>query len=381
MKKFESIMNIPSPYRVYLFEALARELKERGVAFTAHFMARGHSERPRSWLNPKMSFAFRYWIDWSVRHHHFNPGFIIRAWFHKPDVLLVGSPFDSLTGIFAAYTARARVKCTWVEGQTKTPGKMNGFLGWFKRAVLSRFEYVAVPGSDAANYIQLHQERTFSRMPKPVFLPNLIDETRFRSRDQWTPEEIDRCRERFGAQVSDRVCLIPARLTTVKGLVPFFEALDPELVKDGWRIVIMGQGKLKSEILESANRKGVADRVKIFDYISYDEMPICYAAADLLLLPSIHDPNPLSVPEALHSALPIALSDQAGNVEEGVTDGRNGWRLPVKDPEKFRTVLRKVFSTPGETLREMGKLSKAENAQFWNTRLAIARFVDEVLPR
>ena len=54
-------------------------------------------------------------------------------------------------------------------------------------------------------------------------------------------------------------------------------------------------------------------------------MPKYYAASDLFLLPSIHDPNPLSVVEALHSGLAVAISDRCGNVEEGVMDGDNGF--------------------------------------------------------
>lgn len=378
MKKFDAIMNIPSPYRVYLFGELNRQLSVKDCDFIAHFMAKGHGERPKSWLNPQMNFAYVYWSDFGVRHHHFNPGFIVRSWFHRPDVLLVGSPFDTITGILSAFTARARVKCTWVEGQTKTPGRLNGFIGWFKRLVLSRFKFVAVPGSDAAKYIGLHQARTRRPMPTPVILPNLIDESRFSPRQEWSLADLETCRKLFGAAVDERVCLIPARLAEVKGLVPFVRALDATLVNAGWRIVVLGQGPLKQEILNAAVEKGIEGRLTILDYIPYEQMPICYAAADLMLLPSLHDPNPLSVPEALHSGLPIALSDQAGNVEEGVTVGRNGWRLPVKNPVAFKAVLAEIFATPKERLREMGECSKWENATFWDTEKAIARFLDQI---
>ncbi len=378
MKTFEAIINIPSPYRVYLFEELANQLKKRGVAFKAHFMAQGHEERPKSWLNPIMHFQYHYWHDFSIKHRHFNPGFIIRSWNINTDVLLVGSPFDTITGILVAFMARARVKCAWVEGQTKTPGKMNGLIGWFKRLVLSQFKYVAVPGHDAIQYMEMHQSLTKRRMPIPIFLPNLIDESRFRPIEMWPINDVIQCRSLFCATDNDRVCIIPARLDVVKGLIPFIEALDAELISTDWKIVIIGQGPLKSHILELARMKGIDEHVIILDYIPYEQMPICYAAADLFLLPSKHDPNPLSVPEALHSGLPIALSDQAGNVEEGVTEGRNGWRLPVNNHEEYKRVLKEVFATSKSKLHEMGILSKNENAQFWNTTKSVAFFIKEV---
>ena len=371
-------MNIPSPYRVYLFEELARQLEAKGVAFTAHFMTRGHGERPKSWLNPEMHFVYRYWRDYGIMHRHFNPGLIVCSWLKKADVLLVGSPFDTFTGILAAFTARAKIKCTWVEGQTKTPGRMKGIIGWFKRLVLSRFKYVAVPGNDASQYIALHQSLTKMDMPKPVFLPNLIDEARFCPRAMCPKADVASCRGKIGAKDDERVCLIPARLDASKGLIPFFEALDSELIKAGWRILVMGQGELKERIFEIVKSKGIADCVFVFDYVPYEQMPIYYASADLFLLPSLHDPNPLSVPEALHSGLPIALSEQAGNVEEGVTEGRNGWRLPVNNTEAFKEKLKVVFSTPIEQLRKMGQFSLKENAQFWNTEKAIAIFIKAI---
>lgn len=375
-KSFEVIMNIPSPYRVYLFEELARQLKIKGIEFKVNFMSYGHDERPKSWLNPKISFPYHYWYDYGINNHHFNPGMIFCSWFKKPDVLLVGSPFDTVTGILASFTARAKIKCTWVEGQTKTPGKMTGFKGWFKRLILSQYKFVAVPGHDAANYIEQHQKLTKIKMPIPFFLPNLIDESRFRPREMWPEKEIIQYRNLFKASNSERVCLIPARLDTVKGLVPFLEAVDENQIKDGWKIVIMGQGPLKKQILDLSKKKGINDHVIIIDYVPYEQMPICYAASDIFLLPSIHDPNPLSVPEALHSGLPIALSDQAGNIEEGVTEGRNGWRLPVNHYNDFKEKLKEIFSTTKLQLQKMGNMSKNENAQFWNTKTCITNFIN-----
>lgn len=379
MKRFYIIQNIPSPYRVTMFEEMYRQLKDAGFDFHVFLMSKGHKERPKSWLNPKMTFPYSYWLDCGFGCHHFNPGIIFKLLFKRPDVLFVGSPYDTFTGILVAIFLRARVKCTWVEGQTKTPGKMGGFIGAFKRFVLSRFEYVAVPGSDAAKYIEMHQKRTWLKMPKPIFLPNLIDESRFKPREEWPKEEIAKCRAMFGAKDDEKVCLIPARLDLVKGLVPFMEAVNAELVRHGWRIVIMGQGPCKEEICKVAEKKGIRDHLTILDYVPYDQMPVAYAAADLFLLPSIHDPNPLSVPEALHSGLPIALSDRCGNVEEGVDEGVNGWKLPVLDDSGFHGVLNDVFSSEIWRLKALGTCSKINNAEFWNTVTTVNKFLNRLL--
>lgn len=380
MKKFVAVMNIPSPYRLHLLGEMARQLRERDVEFHCHFMNRGHKDRPTSWLNPKIDFPHTYWRNFGPDQHEFNPGLILKLMFEKPDWLLLGGVFDTFTNIFLSMLAPAKTKICWLEGNTKTPGRLDGALGKFKRALMGRCQFAAVPSSDAAKYIGLHQQRTKKAMPKPVYLPNLVDEGRFQGRKV---EKLKSFKvEKFqGVKVEgfqgERVCIIPARLEAVKGLVPFFGLLTPEMLK-GWKIRVMGQGPLKDEILAMIARRGIGDFVEIVDYVPYEEMPEEYAKSDLLLLPSIYDPNPLSVIEALHSGLAVAVSDQAGNVEEAVSEGRNGWVLPVKDGAAYEAKLREVFATPIERLREMGSVSKAENARFWDTKAAIGRFLERL---
>ena len=376
MKKFHVIQNIPSPYRLHLFQKMWRHLQERGVEFHVHFMSdmsRGHDERPLSWRNPKIDFPHTYWKDYGVKCHHFNPGLIRFLRKERPDYLLVGCPFDTFTSILIAWLCPAHVRSTWSEGNTKTPGIMTGLKGWLKRAVFSKYEYVGLPGSDAAKYIDLHQTYTRKRMPKPIMLPNLIDEKRFSPRERWNQEEIRSIRFSLGVDDGDKIAITPARLEYCKGLLEYMSLLSPAML-EGWRIVIFGQGSLKENLLRLVYEKGLKDYVMIRDYVAYEDMPKYYAASDLFVLPSLYDPNPLSVVEALHSGLPVAVSEMTGNVEEAVSEGRNGWSLPVKDKNQFLEKLKTVFSTNQEILQKMGRVSLEENAQYWNTRKAILDF-------
>lgn len=368
MKKFWVVHNIPSPYRLHIFNAFWRECQRRGLEFHVHFMSdmsRGYDERPQSWRNPKMDFPYTYWRDYGIGQHHVNPGLLWLLHKCQPEYLLAGSPFDTLTGMFAGRMIKG-ITCTWCEGNTKTPGKMGGLIGWMKRFALAGFKYVAVPGSDAAKYITLHQARTKNKMPKPVVLPNLVDETRFR------PGTTNQKHKEY------RQAIIPARLKPVKGLLEFVDLLTPKMIK-GWKILVIGDGELKKPLLNLITKHGLSDNIEIIPFVPYEEMPRYYAESDLLILPSIYDPNPLSVVEALHSGLPLALTCEAGNVEEAVTEGKNGWVLPVKGKEQFKKVLDDVFSTPRERLRELGYWSLSFNARYWDTDKAIRGILNEII--
>ena len=380
-KCFEVIQNIPSPYRVHLFTIMWRQLQEKGIDFHVNIMSdfsRGHAERPVSWHNPKMDFPYTYWKDYGYKNHHFNPGMIRWLRIKRPDYMLIGDPYDCFTSIFAAWLCPAKIRCSWVEGQTKTPGKMHGFLGWFKRLVLSRCPYVAVPGADGKKYIEMHQTLTKMKMPKSLYLPNLIDERRFKPRDLWPSAEIEKIRQEMCVKQDEKLCFIPARLTYVKGLDALLERLTPTILR-GWKVIILGDGEQRADLLKIIAKNDLNNYVVIKSFVAYSEMPKWYAAADLFMLPSRHDPNPLSVVEALHSGLPVAISDRCGNVEEAVTVGGNGWILPIKDALGYSRALMNVFASSIDRLREMGKVSKNVHSQYWNSNGSVACFLDSMI--
>ena len=376
-KNFIVIQNIPSPYRLHLFNVMWKHLEEMGIGFHVHFMSdmkRGHDERPLSWRNPKIDFPHTYWRDWGFSHYHFNPGLLLFLRKVRPDWLLIGCTFDTFTGFLASQGFSYATKCAWSEGNTKTTGQMGGWKGWIKRQAFSHCQFVGVPGQDAVRYVALHQQRTHKIMPKALYLPNLVDETRFKPRLKWPAKDIQEVRQSLGIGTEERMALTPARLDSSKGLLEYLGILTPEMLK-GWRVIILGQGGLKDALLQLVHERAIVDKVKILEYVPYGEMPKYYAAADLFVLPSNRDPNPLSVVEALHSGLPVAVSQMAGNVEEAVTEGCNGWVLPIKDTVRYSQTLRTVFSTEFSRLQEMGGGSVMNNAQFWNSEKAVRNFL------
>lgn len=377
-KIFVAVMNIPSPYRLHLLGEMWRQLHDRGIDFHVHFMRWGYKHLPPSWSNPKIEFPHTIWRDYGIKIYNFNPGLVLKMIFSPPDYMICGSSFDTFTGILIHLFGRAKVKMAWVEGNTKTPGELGGIKGWLKRLVFSHCKFAPVPGSDAAKYIELHQQRTKRKMPLPVYLPNLVDETRFKPREEWPRDQIMELLRRLGVADGERLIITPARLLKVKGLIPYLNLVTPEMMS-GWKQMIIGNGILKDEIKDLIHKRGLDGKVFIIETVPYSEMPKYYAAADLMLLPSVYDPNPLASVEALHTGLPIALSDQAGNVEEAVTEGANGWRLPVLDKEAFAAKLKDVFSADKARLTAMGRVSHDVNARFWDTKASISRFLDSVV--
>jgi glycosyltransferase involved in cell wall biosynthesis len=164
-------------------------------------------------------------------------------------------------------------------------------------------------------------------------------------------------------------------LEPVKGLVEFMEKV-PACILEGWLLVIIGEGSLKARVEAVIQNRGLSPWVKILNYVPYEEMPVLYAASDLFILPSVYDPNPLSVIEAMHSGLPLLLSEQVGNFPEALREGVTGWGFSPFDDNALGRASQQAFSAPLERLQALGLAAKNQAEKVWNSESAIRSFVD-----
>lgn len=378
---FEIVHNIPSPYRLHLFAALARELEKRDTGMFVHFFSRGHRDRPDSWRNPAIAFPHRFWRDYGLRWRgidaHFNPGLVLHLLKKPADFLLVGGPWDTPTGLLVSLLGRRKTGITWIEGNARTPGRIHGLLGAYKRTILGRYDFTVVPGDEGRRYVDLLMGQRRSPRPAVVILPNLVDETRFQP--GWLmPVEAKTCvRESLGIGPDERFAIWPARLEPVKGILGFLSVVDPHMLA-GWKIVIIGEGSQQAAIEELIKQRGLEPRVSLKKNLPYAEMPKLYAAADLFVLASQYDPNPLSVVEAMHSGLPLLLSNRVGNFPEALAEGDNGWGFEPDAPDLLAAAAAKALSASADQLAEMGRQSKSRALKFWCTDTAISSFVDSI---
>jgi glycosyltransferase involved in cell wall biosynthesis len=254
---------------------------------------------------------------------------------------------------------------------------VRGLAGAYKRFLLRRFQYVAVPGQEGMAYLEMLGLRRGGARPEAVILPNLVDETRFVPRAGHPRGELEAIRRSFEIDPADRVAICPARLRPVKGIAEYLATINPGMLR-GWTVLIVGEGPLASALAAQIGNGGYAGRVRLCRYVPYEQMPVLYAMADLLLLPSLYDPNPLSVVEAMHSGLPLLLSDRVGNLPEALAEGENGWGFTPSLPETVRRASELAFSATNERLRAMGAASRSRADRFWNTRRAVWEFLDAV---
>lgn len=148
------------------------------------------------------------------------------------------------------------------------------------------------------------------------------------------------------------VLLTVARLTEEKGHRFLIEAL-PGLLAEWPSLVCLfvGEGKYREPLRALAREKGVEQSCRFVG--SKDDVVDWYAAADVMVLPSLSEGFPFTVLEALAMARPVVATAVNG-VPEIIQDGRTGLLVPPRNPRALATAIRHVLRDLSQAAR-MGK--------------------------
>lgn len=117
-------------------------------------------------------------------------------------------------------------------------------------------------------------------------------------------------RESWGIPQDAPVVLYVGSGFARKGVPQLLQALAKTR---GIYLVVVGKDKKMAASLRAASRLGLAERVRFMGGVA-DVRP-CYAAADVFALPTVYDPFPNAVLEALASGLPVLTSPTSGAAE------------------------------------------------------------------
>ncbi len=120
-----------------------------------------------------------------------------------------------------------------------------------------------------------------------------------------------------------------------------------------WRCTLIGGLDLDpdfvDELHKSAAESGIGERVAFAGAVPHDELLTAYAAADLLVLPSLAESYGMVVTEALAHAVPVVAS-AVGGVPEALGHGDDGSAsgLLVRpgDPDALARALRRWLEDP-----------------------------------
>jgi len=135
---------------------------------------------------------------------------------------------------------------------------------------------------------------------------------------------------------------------------------------------IAGEGPLRAELETLARTLGVADRVRFLGW--RDDTPALFAAADLFLCPSRHEPLGNVVIEAWAQSLPVIAAASQGP-RQLIDDGTDGLLVPIDDAAAMAAAIRRLLAEPHRAEALAGQGRRAFEARFTEAAV-VARYLD-----
>ena len=123
-----------------------------------------------------------------------------------------------------------------------------------------------------------------------------------------------------------------------------------------------GSGELEPELRQFCAEHAL-DNIVFTGFVNQSELPALYAASDVFVLPSEHEPWGLAVNEAMCAGLPVVVSREVGCVADLVRDGVNGYTPAAGDIEGLARALRRLIEDEGLRQRQ-GRESLARIQQW-----------------
>jgi glycosyltransferase involved in cell wall biosynthesis len=339
------LTNFVAPYRVPLFQLLAREFGAFKV-FVSTPMEPNRAWRP-DWGDLDVAVLPALTLNRTVRHPHdfSEPLFVhlpytvlFHLWRFRPDVVISGQLglASALAAIYCALRSGA-VLVLWLTLSEVSELGRGRIRRRLRRWLLARADAVMVNGESGARYA-----RSFGTPDaKIVRVQQAVDVAAFSGRG-------DRERE-----TGQRLLFVGSGEPR-KGLRPFVSQLArwaesrPERPVELW---VAGTG---AECLGAAP-PALPDnlRVRWIGHVPYEGMPEIYAEAGILAFPTLADEWGLVVNEAMAAGVPVLGSRYSQAVEELVEDARTGWTFRPDRADECLAAIDRALATPPEELARM----------------------------
>jgi glycosyltransferase involved in cell wall biosynthesis len=167
-------------------------------------------------------------------------------------------------------------------------------------------------------------------------------------------------RQRYGIKDDEVFLFFIGRFVTVKGVTQLIEAMP--LIMQQFpkvKLVMLGVGDLVETIASRIQSLGIAEHVILnTEFVSEDERILHYAAADVVVLPSLYEPFGIVCTEAMSMEKPVVVGARGvtGLREQIVTSGDQQCGIHVNpfDPADIAWGVNMILSTP-ERWRIMGQ--------------------------
>jgi glycosyltransferase involved in cell wall biosynthesis len=219
--------------------------------------------------------------------------------------------------------------------------------------------FLAIGSANAAFY------RAMGVPEHKIFLvPYSVDNDRFMKAANLDAAQKANIRRRYNVPADQPSLLYAAKFMRRKRPLDLLKAVRQlqSQTETPFSVIMAGSGELEPE-LRGYCRSHALSNVVFTGFVNQTELPELYAASDVFVLPSEHEPWGLAVNEAMCAGLPIVVSHEVGCVADLVRDGVNGFTPAAGNIEGLALALRRLIED-GALRRRQGQASLTRIAQW-----------------
>ncbi len=345
------ITTIISPYRIPVFNVIARKLEREFKVFFFSEMGKHRSwkiqyEKIKFTYEVLQGFCFGKNKDFPV---FFNPLIFKKLKGFNPDVVIIGGynhPSSILTLFYSRIFGKRLI--LWCESNKYDSRLYSKWRESYKKWFIRNCTEFIVPGTASFEYLI-----SYGVFPDKIWIaPNAVDNEFFTEECDEVIKNVKDFKRKKG--YPERIILYVGRLVDKKGIMDLLKAYSLLTNnKEGIGLVLVGKGKdenkyrrfCKNEKLRSVFFEGFVPQKKI---------PLYYAVADIFVLPTYSDTWGLVLNEAMACKLPIISTSVAGASYDLVYNGKNGYTYSKGNIKGLFDMLKKMFN---EDRIKMGKES------------------------
>jgi len=374
--KVALITNIPSPYRIPLFEKIA---EHPSVDLCVYFTA--ISEKNREWV-VELSDKFKYKIlpCFTLKYrgkdlfsYHINPSIIQELIKNNYDVVIAGGYSSFATQISSLLCKLRNTPFILWSGDTiNEPGLLRKISLPLAKFIVKHSNAFVAYGNRAKEYLI-----TLAATPEKIFIAyNTVDTDFFIQQSLKYRTQKDELKDKIGIK-NKMVVLYVGQLIERKNVDTLIKACSKLKSELDAALLIVGDGTQKNELKNLCIKNKIND-VFFVGFKQREELPRYYAISDLFVLPSTQEVWGLVLNEAMCCGLPIITTNKVGASVDLITDGVNGYVVESRNTEQLYEAMKKILSDP-EVVARMGKASKEIIEKGFTIDHAVNGFVEAVI--
>jgi glycosyltransferase involved in cell wall biosynthesis len=213
------------------------------------------------------------------------------------------------------------------------------------------------------------------------FVPvrHFVDNAWFAERAEAERKNRERTRTEWGIRHDSLVLLFAGKFIPKKQPMDAVRAIEAAATANpNLHLLMVGDGPLRAECEVYCIGKNLP--VTFAGFLNQSDMPMAYASADALVMPSVRDETwGLVVNEAMASGLPALVSDMVGCAPDLVIPGETGGVFPAGDYRRLADLML-LYTSDRAALRTHGTLALGRiqgfslDAAVMGTLQAVERF-------